>query len=739
MEKLSVELRNCHGIRELDATFDFKNGNAVAIYAPNGTMKTSFARTLADLANGVESKDNMFPDRESTRTVSDQDGTLIDPADVVVVLSYDEELGPTESTSTLLVNSELRKEYETLQRELIDARDVLGAALKAQSGTKQDVANTVSRVFTQQTDNFFPALVRVGYEVEEQEDAPFAGLPYDVLFNARVDAIVRSPTLQAALSEYVTRLNELLDLSTFFSRSSFNFYNASNITKSLGDNGFFTANHSLLLHDEEAGRSVSSQADFEALILEEKRRITDDDALRKKMEAVEKALNKNADTRAFFEYISSHEELLPEFANVDLFEQKLWKSYLKVNEELFQESVRCFKASEKRRKEIEQQAAKESTEWEKVIRIFNARFFVPFRLTATNHDQVVLGQEKLLVLGFEFEEGTEKAGVEKSDLLKVLSNGEKKALYILNVLFEMEVRKAAGRETLFVIDDLADSFDYKNKYAIIQYLKEMAEHTSFKLVLLTHNFDFFRTLKSRQVVGYDRCFMAQKGSSGVLLTLADSIVNPFVNDFKKFFYVHGMKRLACIPFARNILEYTKGKADPDYLKLTSLLHWKEESASIDNAELDRIFGDTFAGANGRAWGSPNDSVVDLLLEQADLALEADEGVNFANKIVLSIAIRLLADQHMIAELSDSVFVDGLKSNQTSKLFAEYCLRSLGTAHTKKTLDEVALMTPENIHVNSFMYEPIIDMSDVSLRRLYSSMKEICTVQSADGSDQGVAA
>jgi len=30
---------------------------------------------------------------------------------------------------------------------------------------------------------------------------------------------------------------------------------------------------------------------------------------------------------------------------------------------------------------------------------------------------------------------------------------------------------------------------------------------------------------------------------------------------------------------------------------------------------------------------------------------------------------------------------------------------------------VMLMTPENIHLNSFMYEPIVDMNDDQLRRL----------------------
>ena len=34
------------------------------------------------------------------------------------------------------------------------------------------------------------------------------------------------------------------------------------------------------------------------------------------------------------------------------------------------------------------------------------------------------------------------------------------------------------------------------------------------------------------------------------------------------------------------------------------------------------------------------------------------------------------------------------------------------------------MTPENIHLNSFMYEPILDMSDSHLRKLYSKLKEL---------------
>jgi hypothetical protein len=34
------------------------------------------------------------------------------------------------------------------------------------------------------------------------------------------------------------------------------------------------------------------------------------------------------------------------------------------------------------------------------------------------------------------------------------------------------------------------------------------------------------------------------------------------------------------------------------------------------------------------------------------------------------------------------------------------------------------MTPENIHVNSFMFEPLIDLSVVHLKKLYTDVKNL---------------
>ena len=45
-----------------------------------------------------------------------------------------------------------------------------------------------------------------------------------------------------------------------------------------------------------------------------------------------------------------------------------------------------------------------------------------------------------------------------------------------------------------------------------------------------------------------------------------------------------------------------------------------------------------------------------------------------------------------------------------------------SAETLKVLNQVILMTPENIHINSFMYEPLMDMSNHHLVTLYKDVK-----------------
>ena len=74
-------------------------------------------------------------------------------------------------------------------------------------------------------------------------------------------------------------------------------------------------------------------------------------------------------------------------------------------------------------------------------------------------------------------------------------------------------------------------------------------------------------------------------------------------------------------------------------------------------------------------------------------------------------------------IKDDKFVAGISANQTSELFIKYKQR-FGENGASKTLARVLLMTPESIHLNSFMYEPILDMSDGHLRNLLTQVRNL---------------
>ncbi|HHF2874103.1 TPA: hypothetical protein ACPJ0A_004390 [Vibrio diabolicus] len=57
---------------------------------------------------------------------------------------------------------------------------------------------------------------------------------------------------------------------------------------------------------------------------------------------------------------------------------------------------------------------------------------------------------------------------------------------------------------------------------------------------------------------------------------------------------------------------------------------------------------------------------------------------------------------MITKIADPAFVEGISSNQTRALYDKFIELYQAEQDTISLLDQVNLMTPENIHLNSFM-------------------------------------
>jgi hypothetical protein len=120
------------------------------------------------------------------------------------------------------------------------------------------------------------------------------------------------------------------------------------------------------------------------------------------------------------------------------------------------------------------------------------------------------------------------------------------------------------------------------------------------------------------------------------------------------------------------------------------------------------------------------SLVTGLIHQvaAQLATDSVESSSLEEKVVLSIAIRLKAEEFMVSRINDQPFWEGIDNNQTMKLIKRFKNDFPAEKELIKIVEQVNLMTPENIHLNSFMYEPILDISAHHLKKLYS---EVCAI------------
>ena len=721
MDKVKIELENCYGIKKLNYDFDFTVKPTYAIYAPNGSMKTSLAKTFLDLSNDTESHDSIFKERKTKRSITDETGKKINPEEVFVIVPYAQDY-KCKKISTLLVNKELKKKYETIHDEIDEKKELLINELKTLSGLKSQIEETFSDDFTHSQKEFFKSILRVKTEVLDDAEPSFENIIYQKIFNDKVINFLETKDFRSKLTDYISKYNQLIDSSTYFKKGIFNHNNASIIAKNLKDNGFFKALHSVSLHGKE-NKEINTEAELEEVIKEEKDTILKNPDLLKAFEDIDKAITKNLDLKGFRDYIEDNQSILPELVNLNALKQKLWISYLKRNIDAYKALEAVYARGQLEIEKIKGEAKKEGTQWLQVINEFNRRFFVPFQLQVDNQEDVILTSE-LPHIKFVFKDFADTASIEETELFKVLSNGELKALYILNIIFEVEVRKQSKQQTLFVVDDIADSFDYKNKYAIIEYLKDISEEGIFKQIILTHNFDFYRTVSSRLDMNRNNKLNTIRTNNGITLVEEKYQNNPF-NAWKREFDQIGQESMlvASIPFVRNITEYAGYTSE--CLILTSLLHIKEDTKTLTISILQDIYRRILKDKSGLVLPNPSQIVLDLIYEIANkILIDTSEKMDLENKIVLAMAIRLKAEEFMIQKIADDVYWKSITKNQTSALIKKYKIDFPTEMANIDFLEQVNLMTPENIHLNSFMYEPILDMANEHLKQLYSDIKKI---------------
>lgn len=727
--KLKLELANCYGINQLSKEFDFtkseNNDGVNSIYAANGTLKTSLAKTFKDIESGKKTSDLIFPERVTTRDIQ-INNVDITAEQVMVIDSYNESYS-SKQLSTLLVNENLKQQYDVALKEVDDKRLGLFKALAKISGKQAKVIpSMLCEEFGKQEIQLLELLTELKQQIHP-DHTDFKDFKYNDLFNPKVLELISTGDFNQQLTDYVNTYEKLIQESTVLTKT-FNHQKAGAVSKGLGDADFFNAEHSVNLSVDGNTQIVSTQQELNDLLQAEQDKVLQSPELKEKFRKVDDKL-KNADTQKFRDFITEHQDLLSEYQDIQKFKQKVLLGYLQSQQVLWDDLIDTYKQNQQLVESIIQQAHQEETTWKTVVDMFNIRFNVPFKLIVNNQDEVILNNVAPAIK-FEFDDGRGITHVEPKNLLATLSQGEKRALYILNVLFEIEIRKQQDQQILIVIDDIADSFDYKNKYAIVEYLRDIANVPHFNLLLLTHNFDFHRIIGSRLIgsKGQDarsKRLLATKTTDEIELK-PEKYQNDVFAAWKSNMHNNQAYMLASIPFVRNLAEYCGYTGENShYLKLTSLLHLKTDSRDIKVSDLQTIYRDVFNDKTDLTFQDSDAFIVDKIFQQGDeLVNTANESPELEGKVIIAMAIRLKAEEFMITRINDQPFFDVIESNQTRELFDKYIELFPAEEITIGLLDQVNLMTPENIHLNSFMYEPILDMSAHRLYQLYENIKQL---------------
>ncbi|MEJ8595754.1 hypothetical protein [Helicobacter pylori] len=706
---LKINIENCYGIGKIkDISLNFSEANSYLLYAQNGVFKTSFAKSLTDLINNEMPKDNFYPKRESKIEI-EFNGHGISKENVAVFHSYDEKFNSEDSVTTFMAKSELKQRYDNILSELEEKKKALLKSLKSGFNYEKEIETIKNKNFYEILDNHLT-------EIENSEE--HYSFKYHDIFDKSEkvkDFVNKNRDL---IEQYFNIYKELLSLSKIFKHTEvgdFGTNHANDLKKALENDRFFKANHSLMIAEEE----IKNYNKLSEIFEEEKNKILNNENLKNSFANVEKAINANKELKAFKDAINRDNTLLTELLNYDSFREKVLFSYLKQFIQNVRSLVKLYREKKPEIEEIIKQANKDQKEWESVIEIFNQRFLVPFKVKLQNQKDILLNKDAAQ-FRFIFSDDNQDMNVQKEDLQKHLSGGEKRALYILQILFEIEARKRSNETQLLVFDDISDSFDYRNKYAIIEYLKDLQECKQFKLLVMTHNFDFYRTLASRLNIPREQIKMIRKNDAreiifenGGYLKSVIKCIRDSEKD-KDFF--------ALIPFVRNLIEYTSFQADKNnnYIKLTSCLHMKKDTKDIQIQDISKIFDSVFGTERKKKKIEEDNSKLyfETIYNIAEKIYndKNHDHIELQNKIIFSIVIRLKSEEWMLNKLNQEF---ESTNNQTRELYD--AIKKELSDDEKRIIQKVLMITPENIHINSFMFEPILD---ISLDHLYTCFEEV---------------
>lgn len=725
------KMQNVFGISGVVGANNLKKINV--IYAPNGTAKTSISDALSfigqhrygDIVDVYDKEKPVSFELEVNGKNYTEENC---PEFCLLKYSGIEKYDLVENCSNLVVSAKVKGEISEYLKAINCSKEVIKALIEGKFGKKSNSSafknafSTIAKVENFDDPDLYIKLIN-NINFDEQP------LPTDVdetiflnLINQKMLQSSNTPEFKTGVTDYFEAIkkssNEAGRHEIF--TNGFTIENLIAFQENAKKTGYYREDNpvrKLFVNDK-----ILGEKEIDNIINDEIKRTFGNKEAKEKFDCLKKTLKGN--TKAI-NALEKSPLLIPRLKDYDCFISSLFVTLFSTELSKLKNELEIIKNAQSNIQTIKDKDPEFDSKISEIWNRFSSRFKLKkFDLRIDNKFNAMIGKETPFFS--KYIPDTDRKIIDPKEYR--LSTGEIKIYNLINFILTVEALLLKDEKVHIVLDDAVDSFDYKNKYGIIDYLLEIKDNPNVQIIVFTHNFDFYRSsilAFGKKEIGQ---FFAYRDKNN-LITFYDSSKKNYYLEVSSF---NAWKTsptpeqfFALVPFARNLLQLKTSSKNDDVKQIDSFLHFDKDLTNKTIGELDGLLEQAMRIhlPNGfkqtDIYTTKLNNTIDNLIDRETTLVETD----LEDKILLGIYIRVYLERFLyINYLSQS----GLEPNLDFNVYA----RTLGLIRinhqylSEDDLDktiEANLISPCYLHANSFMYEPLVD---VGLTELIETAKWI---------------
>lgn len=699
---------NAYGIKGLNLKSLSGELNNLCIYASNGIFKSSFSRALFNLAenNSQHIRDRIKDKKFEYEILKDGVNYKTDDGQIIPnLIVYSKELyedmtvDKQSGFEQLLLLPKDQHELSLVYKEFDNYFDeIIKYAKEFNIGIKNsyDLASLVDL----NTENLGVILKSIYNSLLSTKPLELVYLDFKKV-DQKAYSIIDSKEFKDEVNKYTSIVQRKINSKLFDEK--FNDTNYEKFISALEETEFLNENRYIVLN----GEKFDNIFDLKNKISEELKIIKSDSEVVAQYNNVLKTLGTAKESTVVKDLLKDDTKVSELSLGRNVL--KLSKIRNKYSDDELLSRLEVVDELQKKIQDIIKLSQGKTSSFEKAIDIYTSRFKPKFEIRVDNLFEARLGYE-VPKIDFIHKDNVNRK-YNESEIYNLLSSGEKNALKTIHLIVRYEAIK--DNKPTIILDDVVETFDYANRIAFLMYLKEIKEK-GCNIILLTHNFDFYRAAISRVDLKPSEAYIDKNKH---VVIRKNSKFQLSYNKIKNI--TSCVDLFSSIPFVRELSIMCHGEDNnDDFLFFTKLLHIKKGSKDIKVSEIiERIKNVVPNVKTDKYEYDLNQSFVESLINyNFDQKIENND---LKTKLALSMAIRLILEDKIIDE--DYLKIADCTENQTIYLFEKY--KNDLNDKTKVIFEKVLLNTPEFIHFNSFMYEPLVDIDPKDLIEVYNEVKE----------------